>query len=66
MEVEVKSPKGKVYSLLINDLFESILPDQSFTKVISYHLNMHVCTFLPLEYACLHDLVSLLCIAEMS
>lgn len=33
VEVEVKSPKGKVYSLLINDLFESILPDQSFTKV---------------------------------
>ena len=32
-EVEVKTPKGKVYSLVISDLLEPILPEDSFVKV---------------------------------
>jgi calcyclin binding protein len=34
-EVEVKAPKGKVYSLVITDLFEPIVPDGSFVKLKS-------------------------------
>ena len=32
-EVEVKAPKGKVYSLVISDLFEPIVPADSSVKV---------------------------------
>ena len=35
-EVEMKTPKGKVYTLVINDLFESIVPEESFVKVLMY------------------------------
>jgi calcyclin binding protein len=34
-EVEVKTPKGRVYSLVINDLFEPIVPEDSFVKLKS-------------------------------
>ena len=37
-EVELKTPKGKVYSLVINDLFEPIVPEDSFVKVCVYIL----------------------------
>ena len=39
VEVEVKSPKGKVYSLVINDLFEDIQPEHSYARVCT-----HCCT----------------------
>ena len=32
----MKASKGKVYSLVINDLFDDIVPDQSSAKVQCY------------------------------
>lgn len=41
MDVEILGPSGKNYSLIINDLFNPISPDQSSVKVES-HIIMYI------------------------
>ena len=51
-EVEVKAPKGKVYSLVITDLFEPIVPDGSFVKVRSFGKPLSALTDLCIMMSC--------------